>query len=129
MTENARDILKEWKSGTVFKVPSGYLMVRASDVHALLRELEEDGSGSLLEVMYQRLQDENERLRSCISDDKENFALIGLENSDLRQLVCEMHQAINHLVLLGSVYKQQHQHKFDSIADSMKRLGFECDGL
>lgn len=99
MTERARDILREWESGTVLRVPSGYLVVRASDVHALLRELEEDGSGTLLEVLCQRTQNENAKLRELVKAFDwctEHFDLPNkcdkcpLEQSDTHECECEV---------------------------------------
>lgn len=87
------------------------------------------------------LEDENARLRSCLSDDAENARMIMAENAKLRELVRNMYACISHANEQDWFYFERD--KFGCgmsctvngevcglcvLADRMRELGVEVDG-
>lgn len=70
----------EWNGSNMFELAR--MCREAADTITELR-----GALQVASVDYRHLQDENARLRSCLSDDAENARMIMAENAKLRELV------------------------------------------
>lgn len=73
----------EWNGSNMFELAR--MCREAADTITELR-----GALQVASVDYRHLQDENARLRSCLSDDAENARMIMAENAKLRELVRDM---------------------------------------
>lgn len=84
-----------------------------------------DGDGSVWvpESENAKLQDENARLRSCLSDDAENARQIMAENFKMRELCTDMHAWMGRALYENSARK----HEYESITDCMDNLGVPHD--
>lgn len=70
------------------------------------------------------LEDENARLRSCLSDDAENARMIMGENDRLRELVRDWHA----LATGGADSLTDWNHEQADLERRMRELGVEADG-
>ena len=73
-----------------------------------------------------KLQDENARLRSCLSDDAENARQIMAENAKLRELVRDM-WFWGYEGHMGSESQDWQMKHIDGVLDRMRELGVEVD--
>lgn len=80
LIDELRKSADEWNGSSMFE-----LARMCSDAADTITELR--GALQVASVDYRHLQDENARLRSCLSDDAENARMIMAENAKLRELV------------------------------------------
>ena len=73
-----------------------------------------------------KLQDENARLRSCLSDDAENARMIMGENAKLRELVADMWFWHYEGHIDSESRKRQMLH-INAVIQSMRELGIEVE--
>ncbi len=92
--------------------------------------------GKAVRAENERLQDENERLRSCLSDSAENeriidheFRELQAENVKLRRLVRDYDKVLDAAVDVWGIMADAlgYGRKYDALHDRMRELGIEVD--